>query len=187
VPQGAFGSRPPVTAPKAAGPGAAFGSRPPAFQSRPPAFQSRLAGSSSFNAVEIGDDGLADAEAALEAMQCFRSAEAALQRNDLGSAQRLAQKALDGDPTQNDYATLLAWTKALGGGGTAIAEAISTMTRVLHDDPSNERALLYRGKLYARGNYFREAEADFNELLAGNPHHRDAQAELRAIKNKLGG
>ena len=64
-------------------------------------------------AVEIGDDGLADAEAALEAMQSFRLAEAALQRNDLAGAEKLAQKAVDGDPTQVDYVTLLAWIRAL--------------------------------------------------------------------------
>jgi Flp pilus assembly protein TadD len=136
--------------------------------------------------IEIGDDGMADAEAALEAMQSFRSAEAALQRNDLPNAQQLAQKAVSGDPTQADYLTLLAWIRALvNDDPAAIGEAIATMSSVLGGDPSNERALLYRGKLLVRSNQPQEALADFNELLAGNPQNRDAQAEVRNLK-KMG-
>ena len=135
-------------------------------------------------AIDIGDDGLADAEAALEAMQSFRLAEAALQRNDLAAAEKLAQKAADGDPTQSDYITLLAWIRAQGNDPARVEEAISTMSRVLGDDPSSERALLYRGKLFARSNRANEALADLNELLASNPQHRDALAEVRQLKSK---
>ena len=138
------------------------------------------------NAIEISDDGMADAEAALEAMRSFRLAEAALQRNDMSGAEQLAQKAVEGDPTQADYITLLAWIRSLGGSSHAMAEAIVTMSSVLNDDPNNERALLYRGKLLARSNRLPEALADFNELLAGNPQNRDAQAELRQLKSKIG-
>lgn len=133
-------------------------------------------------AIEIGDEGMADAEAALEAMQSFRMAEAALQRNDVADAQRLAQKAVDGDPTQADYVTLLAWIRAMSGSAGAIEEAVATMTRVLGDDPSSEKALLYRGKLLVRANRFEEALADFKELLGSNPHHREAQAEVRQLE-----
>jgi hypothetical protein len=143
-------------------------------------------GAGGVRAIEIDSDGMADAEAALEAMQSFRSAEAALQRNDLDDAHRFAQKAVDGDPMQADYLTLLAWIRALGGNPAAVGEAITTMSSVLRDDPSNERALLYRGKLFVRSNLVKEALADFNELLSSNPQHRDAQAEVRALKARLG-
>ena len=132
--------------------------------------------------IDIGDDGLADAEAALEAMQSFRLAEAALQRKDIAGAQKLAQKAVDGDPTQSDYVTLLAWIRSLGNTPALIDEAINTMSRVLDEDPSSERALLYRGRLFARMNRNDQALADFNELLANNPQHREAQAEVRQLK-----
>lgn len=135
-------------------------------------------------AIDIGDDGFADAEAALEAMQSFRSAEAALQRNDLAAAQKLAQKAVDGDPSQTDYITLLAWIHSLGNDPALVESAISTMSRVLDEDPGSERALLYRGKLFARTNRTNEALADLNELLASNPQHREALAEVRLLKSK---
>lgn len=136
-------------------------------------------------AIDIGDDGLADAEAALEAMQSFRSAEAALQRNDLVGAQQLAKKAVDGDPTQADYLTLLAWIRALSGPPATVEESLATLTRVLGEEPSNERALLYRGRLLVRKNSFKEALADFNELLGANPQHREAAAEVRQLKAKM--
>ncbi len=134
--------------------------------------------------VDIGDDGLADAEAALEAMQSFRLAEAALQRNDIAAAEKLATKAADGDPTQTDYVTLLAWIRAQGNDPWLVEEAIATLSRVLADDPASERALLYRGKLLARVNRANEALADLNELLLSNPQHRDALAEVRQLKLK---
>jgi lipopolysaccharide biosynthesis regulator YciM len=40
---------------------------------------------------------------------------------------------------------------------------------VLHDDPSCERALLYRGKLNKRANKVRDALRDFDALLKQNP------------------
>lgn len=135
---------------------------------------------------DFGDGGMADAEAALEAMQSFRLAEAALQRNDVAAAEQLAQKAVQGDPSQADYVTLLAWVRALGGDPSAVEKAVSTMSKVLIEDPSNERALLYRGKLLARTNRLHEALNDLSELLSANPHHREAAAELRNVKQLLG-
>lgn len=141
------------------------------------------AGGNMSNAIDLSD-GMADAEAALEAMQSFRLAEAALQRNDVAGAEKLAMKAVEGDPTQADYLSLLAWIRALGNAPAAVEEAISTMSDVISDDPSNERALFYRAKLYARANRVQEALADLDELLAANPHHREAASEARQLKQR---
>ncbi|MBX3222546.1 MAG: hypothetical protein KF795_18655, partial [Labilithrix sp.] len=135
--------------------------------------------------IEIGDDGLADAEAALEAMSSFRLAEGALQRNDLAAAQDHAEKAVAADPTQPDYVSLLAWIRALTGAPRSMEEAIRTMSRILIEDPSNEKALYYRGKLLVQTNRLHEALHDFNELLSANPHHRDAQEEARQLKGRV--
>lgn len=117
-------------------------------------------------------------------MQSFRLAEAALQKNDLAAAQKLAQKAVNGDPLQADYVMLLSWILAQGGDPATVEEAIATMTEVLGDDPTSERALLYRGRLLARTNRTSDALADFNEILASNPQHREALAEVRQLKSK---
>jgi tetratricopeptide (TPR) repeat protein len=136
-------------------------------------------------AIEMGELGLADAESALEAMSSFRLAEGALQRNDPKGAEEYARKAVDGDPTQADYVALLAWIRALGAAPQPIEDAIRTMSRVLIEDPSNERALFYRAKLLVRTNRLPEALNDFNELLLANPNHREAQNEARQLKTKV--
>ena len=135
--------------------------------------------------IEIGDDGLADAEAALEAMSSYRLAEGALQRNDLSAAEDHAQRAVSADPTQADYVSLLAWIRALGGAPQSKEEAIRTMSRILIEDPSNEKALFYRGKLLVQTNRLHEALNDFNELLSANPHHREAEDEARQLKGRV--
>lgn len=126
-----------------------------------------------------------EAEAALEAMASFRLAETALQRNDAAAAEEHAMKAIAGDPTCGDYIALLAWIRALGAAPQPIEEAIRTMSKVLIEDPSNERALFYRGKLLVRTNRLPEALHDFSELLSSNPNHREAQLEVRQLKAKL--
>ena len=118
-------------------------------------------------------------------MSSIRLAEGALQRNDVVTAEEHAKKAVAGDPTQADYVTLLAWIRSLGGARQPMEEAIRTMSRVLIEDPSNEKALFYRGKLLVRTNRLPEALNDFNELLSANPHHREAQNEVRQLKTKV--
>lgn len=132
-------------------------------------------------AAEIGEAGLADVEMALEAMQSYRLAQAALQHNDIGNARTLAEQAVARDPTQGEYIALLAWVKALND-ASVIEEAIATMSTVLGDDPSNEQARFYRGKLLVRSNRPKEAVQDFSELLLANPQNQEAQSELRALK-----
>jgi hypothetical protein len=42
--------------------------------------------------------------------------------------------------------------------------------------------LLFRGKLFKSLHRDEEALADFEEVLAINPHHRDAQAEAKSLR-----
>ena len=73
----------------------------------------------------------------------------------------------------------------MGGNPQSMEDAIRALSRLLIEDPSNERALLYRGKLLVRTNRLREAMTDFNELLAANPQHREAATEQRLLKQKM--
>ncbi len=145
---------------------------------------------SAFEPADLGDDAFGDippdADAAQEAMTDFRMAEAALQRNDTRAALELAQKAAAGDPSQFDYVTLVAWIQALGGSPATMEQSIRELTRVLIEDPSNERALFYRGKLFARTSRLQEALNDFSDLLSANPQHREAAMELRLVKQRIG-
>jgi tetratricopeptide (TPR) repeat protein len=125
---------------------------------------------------------IADAERALEAMTNFRLAETALQRGDMPQAEKLAQKAAEGDPEQGEYRALLAWIKAMGATPNQVSQAIEMISGVLKEDATCERALLYRGKLYKRANKTKEALKDFEALLKINSKHREAASEVRLLK-----
>ena len=131
------------------------------------------------------DRDAAAADAVADAMTNFRMAEASLQRSDTAGALRLAEKAAAADPTQPDYLALAAWIRAMGGNPQSMEDAIRTLSRVLIEDPANERALLYRGKLLVRTNRLQEAMTDFTELLSSNPMHREAATEVRMLKQKM--
>jgi len=125
------------------------------------------------------------AEKALEAMTHFRLAESALQRGDLAQAERLAARAVASDAEQTDYRALHAWVRAQATTTDAAAlEGIDALTGVLAEDADNERALLYRGKLYKRVNRTREALKDFERIVQANPRHREASTEARLLKQR---
>jgi tetratricopeptide (TPR) repeat protein len=118
-------------------------------------------------------------------MTHFRLAESALQRSDLPQAERLASRAVTADPEQTDYVALHAWIRAMAAGDDAGAnEAIQTLSRLLGTEPDNERALLYRGKLFKRMNRGRDALRDFERLVQQNPRHREALTEVRLLRMK---
>ena len=122
---------------------------------------------------------------ALEAMTDFRLAETALQRSDLATAERFAARAAEADPTQTDHGALLLWiraAKATSSAGTI--DAIDGLTKLLRETPTNERALLYRGKLYKRAHKLREALRDFDAIIDANPKHAEAASEARLLRSR---
>jgi tetratricopeptide (TPR) repeat protein len=123
-----------------------------------------------------------DAEQSMAAMQHFRTAETQLQRGDLNGALAAAESAVAGDPSQTEYAALRAWVAALAKGGPQVNQSILDLDQLLMRDPSSERALLYRGKLYKRANRPDEALRDLERLLTINPKHREATGEVRLLK-----
>ncbi|HVH47022.1 MAG TPA: hypothetical protein VM925_31980 [Labilithrix sp.] len=129
--------------------------------------------------------GVAPAPAYEDADVSFRHAEEALARNDLAAAEEHAKRAVERDPMQPAHVILLAWVRALGGAPRAPEDAIRTLSKLLIEDPSNEKALFYRAKILVRTNRLPEALNDFNELIAANPDHREAQLEVDQLKAKL--
>ncbi len=130
---------------------------------------------------QVDDD---DSERLVQAMTDFRMAEAALQRNDTSTADELAKKALAVEPTNSDYAALVAWTGALLGKADGIPLAIAKLNVILKEEALNERALLYRGRLYKRVKRSAEALRDFSSVLDINPKHSEAALEVRLLRMK---
>jgi len=134
--------------------------------------------------VSIPEDGLADAEAALEAMTHIQNAEEALSRGDFRGAESCAKQATKGDPSEQSYAVVLSFAQAQAG-TMPIDDAIRKISKVLIEDPANEKALFYRAKLLAKKNKLHEAINDYDELLSANPDHKEARSEVQALRAKL--
>ncbi|MGK3996861.1 DnaJ domain-containing protein [Sorangium sp. So ce1024] len=124
-------------------------------------------------------------DAALE----FQKAEVLLKKNDLVGAEIRARRALDADPEQPEYQTLLAWIlaqrrgepPALAEGATSAHydDLIQTLDAVLQREPRYERALFYRGMLLKRSGRIDRAIRDFRLAAELNPKNLDAIREVR--------
>ncbi|WP_437962913.1 DnaJ domain-containing protein (plasmid) [Sorangium sp. So ce119] len=124
-------------------------------------------------------------DAALE----FQKAEVLLKKNDLVGAEIRARRALNEDPEQPEYMTLLAWIQAQRRGEPpALAEGatsahyddlIQTLDAVLQKEPRYERALFYRGMLLKRSGRVDKAIRDFRLAAEINPRNLDAIREVR--------
>ncbi|WP_437968873.1 DnaJ domain-containing protein [Sorangium sp. So ce260] len=124
-------------------------------------------------------------DAALE----FQKAEILLKKNDLVGAEIRARRALNADPEQPEYMTLLVWIQAQRRGEPpALAEGatsahyddlIQTLDVVLQKEPRYERALFYRGMLLKRSGRIDRAIRDFRLAAEINPKNLDAIREVR--------
>ncbi|WP_437591033.1 DnaJ domain-containing protein [Sorangium sp. So ce1000] len=124
-------------------------------------------------------------DAALE----FQKAEILLKKNDLAGAEARVRRALNVDPDQPEYMTLLVWIQAQRRGEPpALAEGatsahyddlIQTLDAVLEKEPRYERALFYRGMLLKRSGRIDKAIRDFRLAAELNPKNLDAIREVR--------
>ncbi|XXX78539.1 DnaJ domain-containing protein [Sorangium sp. So ce134] len=124
-------------------------------------------------------------DAALE----FQKAEILLKKNDLAGAEVRALRALNADPEQPEYMTLLVWIQAqrrgepppLAEGATSAHydDLIQTLDVVLRKEPRYERALFYRGMLLKRSGRIDLAIRDFRLAAEINPKNLDAIREVR--------
>ncbi|WP_437600824.1 DnaJ domain-containing protein [Sorangium sp. So ce590] len=119
----------------------------------------------------------------------FQKAEILLKKNDLMGAEIRARRALNADPEQPEYMTLLVWIQAQRRGEPpAFAEGatsahyddlIETLDVVLGKEPRYERALFFRGMLLKRTGRVDRASRDFRLAAEINPKNLDAIREVR--------
>ncbi|HQY60015.1 MAG: hypothetical protein IPF92_26450 [Myxococcales bacterium] len=166
----------PVFAPPRPAPRPQVAASPTAFASRP-----EQSAPVDLGEVEIEEEGVADAERALGAVTDFRLAEAALKRGDIPSAEVLAEKAVEGDPSQAEYRALLTWVRSQSRPNEAL-EFVGEFDLIIADDPVCETAHFYRGKLLKALGRQMDALAAFEDVLALNPDHRGASIEVRVLR-----
>lgn len=112
----------------------------------------------------------------------LRDADAALARGDLAGADEIA-RALSSAGAQGPSArAILAWCSIQGGvstDGPALERALAALDKVLTGDPDCVRALFFRGALLKRLGRGEAALRDFKKAARLDPHHIDAQREVR--------
>jgi hypothetical protein len=118
----------------------------------------------------------------VQALTAFALAEAAFARNDMTAAEAHAARAVAGDPARTEYLAFHAWVRAQSGVAKDVPESIRTLNKILEEDPCDERALFYRGKLFRRTGQNKAALKDFVTILYTNPTHKEALAEVRVLR-----
>ena len=114
----------------------------------------------------------------VRAASAFQRAEVLLKKRDFKAAEAEALAAMTGDPEQAEYKALYAWICAEQP-RDKYDDLIQLLNAALKAEPSNQRALWYRGQLHKRAGHDSKALRDFKQLLDLNPKHLDAQREVR--------
>jgi tetratricopeptide (TPR) repeat protein len=125
----------------------------------------------------------------VDAVLEIQKAEILLKKRDLAGAEALARRAVEADPEQPEYLTLLVWIQAQRRGepppipeGATIThydDLIEMLDAVIEEEPRYERALFYRGVLLKRSGRVDQALRDFRLVAEINPRNLDAVREVR--------
>jgi serine/threonine protein kinase/tetratricopeptide (TPR) repeat protein len=129
----------------------------------------------------------------------FQKAEVLVKKRDLEGAEVLLLRAVQADPEQPEYLTLLCWVQAIkrgdppgmreGVSNTHYDDLIRTLDHVLQKEPQYERALFYRGVLLKKAGRPERSICDFRLAAELNPKNLDAVREVRLfeMRRRTGG
>jgi len=121
---------------------------------------------------------------ARERKDVLRDIDRALAQHDLERARGESQGLLDADADDAEAMALIAWLRASAGEGDedALRAALPLLDKAVNTDRTCERASYYRGVVHRRLGNVPAAFRDFTRVVQLDPHHVDAQRELRLIE-----
>ena len=114
----------------------------------------------------------------LSAAEDYRRAEALAKEGDVAGAERLAARAVDGDPTQSEYLGLLGWLRGMGNDVSKLDEALTMLDTAVTNAPANDRVLTQRAAVMRKLGKETEALRDYRAALEANPANIDAARAL---------
>jgi len=142
----------------------------------------------------LREGGATDAEqekikAVIAAAGAFQRAEILVKRQKLQEALMEARTAAEKDPEQVEHAALYAWIRGqlldvANRGG--FSELIGVLDRAVEKEPDNVRIRLYRAQILKRAGRADQAMRDYRHIVELQPHHTEAQRELRLHKMRRG-
>ena len=110
-----------------------------------------------------------------------------MKRDQPGEAILEFKSACDLNPSDVDYAGMLAWAKfcAAGDKPGIGADTRKALERAVFKSHRPERARFYLGRVERMLGRDKEALRHFQEVLDLKPNHADAASEVRAIEARL--
>jgi len=124
---------------------------------------------------------------AVIADEAFKRGELAMKRDQPGDAILEFKTACDLNPSDVDYAGMLAWAKFCAAGDKPAigADTRKILERAVFKSNRPERARFYLGRVERMLGRDKEALRHFQEVLDLKPNHADAASEIRAIEARL--
>ncbi len=124
----------------------------------------------------------------LDAEEAFRRGEAALRRDQLQTAVAEFGKAVELNPDEAEYHSLLAWAQFCASPDKlAIAKTTrGTLERAIGRAPNSVTPRFLLGRVERMLGRDSDALRYFNDVLQLSPHHAEASSEIRVIEQRLG-
>ena len=123
----------------------------------------------------------------LESEEAFHRGEMAMRRDQMSTAIRELEHAIELNPDEADYHAALAWARFCT---TSDKLGVSTSTRktleaAIAKAPRSVDARFYLGRVERILGRDQDALRHFKDVLAREPHHAEAQSEVRVIEARL--
>jgi DnaJ-domain-containing protein 1 len=127
-------------------------------------------------------------ERVVDSAMLFHKGEILFKRGQHAQAEILIKRAVDADPEQPEYRTMLAWIQCHRLGNPPDDEEqravfyqaqLDTLDAVIEKEPHFERALFYRAELLKRCGLLDRAMRDYRDVVRLNPRNIDAAREVR--------
>lgn len=127
------------------------------------------------------------AQRVLAAEEAFRLGEQLLQRDQLVTAIDQFTRAIELNPDESDYHAMLAWARFCAAHDKQIAApaARNSLERAIGRSPRAVTAHFYLGRVERMLGRDAQALHHFQQVLALEPHHREAAAEMRALEQRI--
>jgi len=128
---------------------------------------------------QVSAQQLDEAHRAIEAETEFQKAEVLLRRANWASAETLLHRAVELMPTEPEYRMYYAWAEFKVKGRGQAGPSKKVIEEALKSRPKAIEGHYFLGEILKSEGQTEEAEACFRKVLELDPHHVEAQRELR--------
>ncbi|MDB4964300.1 MAG: heat shock protein DnaJ domain protein [Myxococcales bacterium] len=125
----------------------------------------------------------------LDSEEAYRKGELALKRDQITTAIRELERAVDLNPDEADYHATLAWARFCASSDKMAAAQPTrvALDKAIRQSPKAVTARFYLGRVERMLGKDADALKHFRDVLAVHPNHSEATSEVRVLESRLGG